>query len=152
MRRRRRIEEEDDAEVALSPLIDCVFLLLIFFLVTTMLKRKEMLIPITLPDASSAVATETHDETIIIGLDKAGGAYRMAGREQGEGAIRYARVEDLVSYLNQLIQEQGQDVLNRPLRIDADRDTPFQVAVDTVDICKLQGFNNVGLRTREMKE
>jgi len=60
MRRKRSIDqalrEGSDEAVAMSPLIDCVFLLLIFFLVTSMLKRKEMLIPIRLPDQSAAVA------------------------------------------------------------------------------------------------
>ncbi len=150
MRRLRHRQEEDEAEVPLSPLIDCVFLLLIFFLVTTMIKRKEMLIPITLPDSSSAISTKKLDETIIIGLDKKGRAYRTPTKNS-EGAIQYTPIDDLVVYLKTLVDKHGQEVLDRPLRIDADRNTPFQTAVDTVDICKLQGFNNVGLRTRKMK-
>jgi len=39
-------------------------------------------------------------------------------------------------------------VLERPLRIDCDRDTDFQTGIDILDVCKLQGFTNVGLRTR----
>ena len=36
---RFELGDDDRAEVQMSPLIDCVFLLLIFFLVTTMMKK-----------------------------------------------------------------------------------------------------------------
>lgn len=150
MRRRRRYEEEQP-EVPMSPLIDCVFLLLIFFLVTSMIKRREQLIPITLPDSSSVISSDTTDDTIIIGLSKSGHIFKTSGSANNEGAIRYIPVADLSAYLKELVQQQGHDVLNRALRIDADRDTPFQIAVDAVDICKLQGFQNVGLKTRAGK-
>ena len=44
---RLNYDEEDKVEVQMSPLIDCVFLLLIFFLVTTMMKKWEMQIPLS---------------------------------------------------------------------------------------------------------
>ena len=132
----------------MSPLIDCVFLLLIFFLVTTMLKRKEKLIPIELPDSTSAVAAQAHDDTLILGLDERGIAYRASGAVTGDGAIIYEPLDDLASYLKDVIQQEGQVVLRRPLRIDADRDTPFQTAIAILDVCKLQGFTNVGIKTR----
>ena len=152
MRRRKHFSGDDDASVEMSPLIDCVFLLLIFFLVTTMIKRKEQLIPITLPDPSSAVSVEPNDKTLIIGLDVNGFYYKASGRVNNEGAIQYQRVNDLAVHLQGLVAKHGQEVLERPLRIDADRNTPFQTAVDAVDICKLQGFTNVGLKTRDRKK
>jgi len=57
MRRRRRLAStgvDEDAEVALSPLIDCVFLLLIFFLVATTFKQDDKDIDITPPESRSA--------------------------------------------------------------------------------------------------
>lgn len=80
MRRKRRLDTGDSAEVPMSPLIDCVFLLLIFFLVTSMLKRKEMLIPIQLPDQTAAVADTPEDNILIIGLDEEGRALRFMER------------------------------------------------------------------------
>ena len=38
---RLNYDDDDKVEVQMSPLIDCVFLLLIFFLVTTMMKKWE---------------------------------------------------------------------------------------------------------------
>ena len=47
---RLNYDDDDKVEVQMSPLIDCVFLLLIFFLVTTMMKKWEMQIPLTYND------------------------------------------------------------------------------------------------------
>ena len=156
MRRKRRSGlapyERDDAEVPMSPLIDCVFLLLIFFLVTSMLKRKEMLIPIKLPDQSSAVANTSEDDTLVIGMDRQGRTFRTLDRIGSDGEMLYEPVQDLALYLQSVLAEEGQTVLQRPLRIDADRDTPFQKAIDVLDTCKLLGFTDVGLRTRMRKK
>ena len=46
---------EEEPEVSMSPLIDCVFLLLIFFLVSTMTKVKSRDIPVNLPTSEAAV-------------------------------------------------------------------------------------------------
>ena len=156
MRRKRRmarfLSDGDDAKVAMSPLIDCVFLLLIFFLLTSMLKRKEMLIPIKLPDLSSAVADKPEDDTLIIGIDNQGRTFRTLGRADSDGQLLYEPVGDLASYLRSVMTEEGQTVLERPLRIDADRDTPFQKAIDVLDTCKLLGFTDVGLKTRMRRD
>lgn len=53
---RLNYDEEDKVEVQMSPLIDCVFLLLIFFLVTTMMKKWEMQIPLSLPSMTSSLS------------------------------------------------------------------------------------------------
>ena len=54
---RLNYDDDDKVEVQMSPLIDCVFLLLIFFLVTTMMKKWEMQIPLTLPTMTSSLST-----------------------------------------------------------------------------------------------
>lgn len=156
MRRKRCLEqamgEGDDFEVPMSPLIDCVFLLLIFFLVTSMLKRKEMLIPIKLPDQSSTVADALKDDTLVIGMDRQGRTFRTLERAGSDGEILYELVQDLAVYLQDVLAEEGQLVLHRPVRIDADRDTPFQKAINVLDTCKLLGFTDVGLKTRMRKK
>ena len=46
---RLNYDDDDKVEVQMSPLIDCVFLLLIFFLVTTMTKDMKGIHPLTSP-------------------------------------------------------------------------------------------------------
>ena len=141
-RRRRSWYESDEIDVEMTPLIDCVFLLLIFFLVTTMLKKLEKQIPVVLPDSTLTLAPVARTETVILGVDEDGRFARESGRD-GQGFIRYAPVEDLAAYLKTVAQERGPQT---PLRLDAHRNTPFQKVIDALDICALQGFENVGVR------
>jgi len=147
-RRRSRIESTADSEIPLSPLIDCVFLLLIFFLVTTMLKRKETIIPITMPDSTSALASVAQDETLVIGLTEDGAFLEPAGRDRF-GAVSYREGGTLDAYLDRLAQELGSAVYLKPLRFDVARETPFQRTIDALDICKLRGFQNVSVKLRQ---
>ncbi|MFW6303136.1 MAG: ExbD/TolR family protein [Candidatus Sumerlaeota bacterium] len=145
--RSRLPEQEDDAGVPMSPLIDCVFLLLIFFLVTTMIKKWEKQIPVTLPDPTSALAQQADDQTYVLGLDEEGNIYRGRGGGR-EGELVYVPVSDLPTLLRELADTRDTSL---PLRIDIDHATPTQAMIDTVDICKLQGFDNVGVKLRSNK-
>ena len=66
---------EDEPEVSMSPLIDCVFLLLIFFLVSTMTKVKNRDISVDLPTSESAIKLKPDDKQAIVGLDAEGNFY-----------------------------------------------------------------------------
>ena len=150
-RRRRSTGSEDEAEVAMSPLIDCVFLLLIFFLVTTVIKRKEKLIKVEMPDTTAAISENTNEETLVIGINEVGENLAIAGRGN-DGEIKWGKLEDLSKYLQRQIENKGAKILNRPLRIDADRDVLFQEAIDTLDICKLMGFTKVSVKIKQTEE
>ena len=133
----------------MSPLIDCVFLLLIFFLVTTMLKRKEKLIKVDLPDSTASVAAVTHEEDLVIGLDAAGGLLVPAATKNRDGSFLWEPIPNLAAYLQEQVARAGAGLLDRPLQINADRDTPFEEAVRALDVCKLQGFHRVSIKTRQ---
>ena len=72
MRRNGGKRQDDQAGVDLSPLIDCVFLLLIFFLVTTMFKKFEHQIPIRMPDITSSLAEASQEDVFQVGMSAAG--------------------------------------------------------------------------------
>jgi len=147
-RRRRHTGGEDEAEVAMSPLIDCVFLLLIFFLVTTVIKRKEKLIKVEMPDTTAAISEKTNDEILLIGMNDIGENLAVVNRGE-DGELKWGKIEDLSKYLQKQIQAKGAKVLDRPLRIDADSDVLFQEAIDTLDICKLMGFTKVSVKIKQ---
>lgn len=147
-RRSNRRDGADPAEVAMSPLIDCVFLLLIFFLVTTMLKRKEKQIPVNMPESTASVASVTREEQLLIGLTKDGAILCPAGKNQ-DGGIIWKSVDDLSVFLKDYIASEGSEALSTPLQINAHREVSFQAAIDALDICKLQGFSNVSVKTRQ---
>lgn len=62
----KRRTVSDKIEIAITPMIDCVFLLLIFFMVTSTLHRQEADISFALPGvAQQADSVEIPDEQII---------------------------------------------------------------------------------------
>jgi len=61
-----RRQADPKAEVAMTPLIDCVFLLLVFFMVSTTFNKSEADISFSLPGtAAQSEAVEMPDEQII---------------------------------------------------------------------------------------
>ncbi len=132
--------------MAMSPLIDCVFLLLIFFLVTTMMKKMEKQIPVTLPDSTSAIADKPTDALMIIGLDEHGTFFRDSNKRDHDGNPIYVPVDDIAVYLKELAIEGG---TQRPIRLDAAPKAHFQKVIDALDICQIQGFEKVGVHLKK---
>jgi len=54
--------EDEPPGLDLTPMIDCVFLLLIFFLVATTMKKIDYELPIQLPMASAGIEVQQPDE------------------------------------------------------------------------------------------
>lgn len=124
----------------MSPLIDCVFLLLIFFLVTTMLKKTERRIPIKQPDAQLSLAEKALSNTQYIGVTNEGEIKRPLKQRDAFGRVTYVPVPDLPAYLKELAAAGLQD---QPLVIQAHKDVEFQTVLKVFDICTIQGFSNV---------
>lgn len=133
MRIRNKHLDEDSVEVSMSPLIDCVFLLLIFFLVTTMLKKQSKDIDISLPTSNAAIEIPPNDDTVI-GIDRQGRFYF--------DGVASTRME-MRRYLEQISvtnNEQG-------IRLDCDKKTKFIHVAEILDLCNFYQINNVGVRT-----
>jgi biopolymer transport protein ExbD len=61
-----KTQPDPKAEIAMTPLIDCVFLLLVFFMVSTSINKSEADISFSLPGtASQSDAVDMPDEQII---------------------------------------------------------------------------------------
>lgn len=144
MRRR-----EESIEVDLSPLIDCVFLLLIFFLVTTMLKKLEKQIPVVLPDYTSSLAAVAESPAVLYALDEAGNVYRAQEGDRTMDGINYRPIESFAADLKTLAMEKNNQIA---IRIDTDRNVPVQKVIDMLDVLSIQGFENVGVRLRHRSD
>ncbi|WP_269526000.1 ExbD/TolR family protein [Coraliomargarita parva] len=144
-RLRSRRRKEENIEVDISPLIDCVFLLLIFFLVTTMLKKLEKQIPVELPDYTSAIASVSESDTIIYALDQDGNFLRARDKARSLNGLYYDPVPSFIADLKKVAEAHGTNI---PIRLDTDRDVPVQKVIDALDILSLQGFEKVGVRLR----
>ncbi len=141
-----RIELGDDerAEVQMSPLIDCVFLLLIFFLVTTMMKKWEMQIPLSVPPMSASVsATKQSTGAVILSADADGRVYQVRGHDAYSGENTYAPVPDLDSFLSELSKNAGTQV---QIDVAAFRDVPISTVIALFDQCQIHGFSRTRVR------
>lgn len=132
---RLRFEDEEPVEVAMAPLIDCVFLLLIFFLVATTLKKIEKELPIELPESAAAIEVQAQADLFTIGLDA-----------QGRPHIGAEQVS--LGMLRQRIQQAAATDAQQRVRIDADRATPAQYVVHVLDLLQFEGMTNVGIHTK----
>jgi biopolymer transport protein ExbD len=136
MGRFREAAEDDTSEagIDMSPLIDCVFILLIFFIVTTVFVD-ETGVEVDKPQAASAVRLEKN--SILIALT-AKGEVVYGGRDIGIGGVqplvkRMLRKEDL------------------PVIIQADKVAQSGLLVRIVDEAKLAGATKVSVATSQSK-
>lgn len=132
-------EHEADG-IDLTPLIDCMFLLLIFFMVTTTFRKGQseervFELMLKLPVATAATLTRPHDAALVIGIDAEGDVF-LDGELVGRTA------------LHQRLQALARDNLSAHVRIDADAASAHQAVVHVLDLCQFAGLWNVGVRTR----
>lgn len=128
-------EEGDGAGIDMSPLIDCVFILLIFFIVTTVFVE-ETGVEVDKPQAASAVQLEK--TSILIALtDK--GEVVYGGREIGIGGVQ--------PLVKRLLQKE-----EVPVIIQADTEANTGLLVRIIDEAKLAGAAKVSLATRQQSK
>ncbi|MDY7107555.1 MAG: biopolymer transporter ExbD [Planctomycetota bacterium] len=136
MGRLREMSADDGGEggIDISPLIDCVFILLIFFIVTTTFVE-ETGVEVDKPQAASAVRLEKN--SILIALtDK--GEVVYGGREIGVSGVR--------PLVKRMLQKE--DV---PVIIQADSAAQSGLLVRIIDEAKLAGALKVSVASAHPK-
>jgi len=136
MGRFRNLGADDGAESAIdiSPLIDCVFILLIFFIVTTTFVE-ETGVEVDKPQAASSVRLEKN--SILLALT-------------GKGEVVYGGREIGISGVQPLVKRmlQKEDI---PVIIQADAAAPSGLLVRVIDEAKLGGAEKVSLASVKPK-
>ena len=115
--------EDDEAKPDLSPMIDCVFILLIFFIITTVFVE-ETGVQINRPEASVQSKLEKNSILIAITSD---GKVVYGGREVG--------IKGVQSVVKPLVAENG-DI---PCIIQGDEQARHGVVTQVQDECLLVG-------------
>lgn len=127
-------DESGDTEINMSPLIDCVFILLIFFIVTTTFVE-ETGVEVDKPQAASASRLEKN--SILIALtDK--GEVVYGGREIGVSGVQ--------PLVKRMLQKE--DI---PVIIQADTAAVSGLLVRIIDEAKLAGAQKVNVATNQQK-
>ncbi len=132
-----RIEDNDTPEIQMTPLIDCVFLLIIFFLVSSQMKKVEKELPVRLPEAHATVAVKATPDLVTIGIDAFGRVYLGSEPVGNEG-------------LRARLRAAAADSPGRRVRICGDVEAPFRSIVHVLDVCQAEGVRIVGINTRVM--
>lgn len=133
--------DDSDADVQMSPLIDCVFLLLIFFLVATTLKKIETEVPVTLPPPTvSTLATNVQaDDTVLrLTVDVEGQVF-LGGTPVPQG-----------SWVDELM-EAGKATPERPVRVTADRFAPWGTVLAIVNTAEFAGLTDVRAQVSDQR-
>lgn len=127
-------DDTNESGIDISPLMDCVFILLIFFIVTTTFVE-ETGIEVDKPQAASASRLEK--TSILIALTEKGEVV-YGGREIG-----FSGIQPLVKRMLQ-----KEDI---PVIIQADTAAPSGMLVRIIDEAKLAGAVKVSVATRQTK-
>ncbi len=129
-RRILQTRSDEGVDVNMSPLIDCVFLLLIFFIVTTVFVE-ETGVDIQKPQAASAADLEKQSILIALTSD---GRVMYGGREIGVAGVRGV-------VARQLREKEA------PVIILSDAEARTAALVDIIDEAKLAGAKQVSIAT-----
>jgi len=134
MARFRDSGEDDGGEAAvdMSPLIDCVFILLIFFIVTTTFVE-ETGVEVNKPDAATASSLEKN--SVLIALT-AEGQVIYGGKEIGISGVQREVKRALAA---------DQDV---PVIVQADKDSKTDLLIRIIDEAKLADARKISVATR----
>ncbi len=129
-----KYDDEASIEIQMTPLIDCVFLLLIFFLVSSQMKKIERELPIELPRADVTVQVKDSPELTTVSVDQYGQLYVNAQEVGAEG-------------LRARLREAARTNPDLRIRINGDVYAPFRSIVQVLDACKGEGLTIVGINT-----
>ena len=128
-KRTRRIRPD------MTPLIDCVFLLLVFFLVTSVFKQDESVLKLILPETQSEVKRDT-PEGLYIELSETELAFNGQRGTPDELREKAATVQNKKS----------------PVAIKIDKGTTYERIAVIMDILQVQKLYNIQLINEMEKE
>jgi len=119
----------------LTPLIDVVFILLIFFIVSTVFKKEELALMLSLP-ASSAKEAKIELKQINIELSPDKLAY--LGKE-----ITFNQLDDKLSEIKKK---------EKPVIVRIDKTVQYSRVIKILDLLQKYSLNNLALITKEDKK
>lgn len=125
----KRTRQELSADI--TPLIDVVFLLLIFFMTSTVFKKSELALLLSLPKTESGQSVSAQQKPIVIEIDKDKMAYDGTSLS----------IEDLDSKLASITNKES------AIDLRVDKEVQYQRLVKILDILKKYNLGNLSLIT-----
>ena len=132
----RREGGVESGEMELTPLIDCVFLLLIFFMVTTVFQEPYRL-KVFLPEAEEAAMIE--EKKLVATIDRA-------------GVMEVNRYPVTMESVEEVLAREKEGVRVVTLIIRTDKDTRHGLVLDLMETAKRIGIEKIVLATEKKAE
>lgn len=127
-------------QMAIAPMIDCVFLMLIYFMVSSTLERQEADISFQLPGvAEQSEPVEMPDEQIIEVLADG----RVLVNDYEYDAPGSARLVQLTAMLSRFRQASESNKVDAVVTIQPDLHATHQAIVRVMDACSAAGITDV---------
>ena len=120
--------------LALTSMLDVIFLLLCFFVTVSVFSQWESEISIKLPNAKTAEAPERLPGEIIVNLAK-------------DGAISVNSVRLSLEELGARLAKVAKFYPGQPVIIRADKEVRYESLVELIDTCRAAGIWNFSLAT-----
>ena len=129
--KRSILSEEDATTIELSPMIDCIFILLIFFIVTTVFVE-ETGVQVAKPDAAAAASLEENENVVL--------------EITAEGKVLLEEREVAVADITSQLQKHGIDG-DTPVVIRSHEKATHRLFVSVWDAAKLAGARMLSFNT-----
>ncbi len=136
MPRPRRKSLYEEQELNMTPLIDCVFLLLIFFMVTTVFKQPYSL-QVVLPEAQQGVIVE--EKKLVASITQ-------------DGRMEINRHLVTLDDLEQVLLREKEGTRSLTLVVRTDQETPHKYLLDLFEVAKRVGIEKIPLATEDLRE
>jgi biopolymer transport protein ExbD len=132
-------DDRRQTDIAMTPMIDVVFLLMIFFICTASFQLAEELLPTSLAVASGSstpapVEMEPDLERIIVRATRVDGTTHWLVNE---------RPCDTLAEVRQVLQAAAEIDHSLPVILDVAGDVPLGDMIDVYDLCRLEGFKKI---------
>jgi biopolymer transport protein ExbD len=135
-RRRRRGPEQEKQELDVTPMIDCVFLLLIFFMVTTVFKQPYSL-RVTLPEATQSVIVEEK---------------KLVASITADGRMEINRHPVDLASMEAILRREKENTRSLTLIVRTDKETKHRHVLDLFEVAKRVGIEKIPLATDDKEQ
>ena len=125
--------------LALTSMLDVIFLLLCFFVTASVFSQWESEISISLPSASSSETPSRLPGEVILNVAR-------------DGSVTVNAKKLTLSDLGERLRKVADFYPGQPVVIRADRETSYDALVKVLDTCRVAGVWNFSLATVEEKE
>lgn len=132
---KKKSTAEEEQDMNLTPMIDCVFLLLIFFMVTTVFKQPYTL-QVALPEAKQAQIVEEKKLVASISAD---------------GRMEINRHPVTLGDLDQVLAREKQGTRSVTLVVRTDKETKHKHLLDLFEAAKRVGIEKIPLATEDLR-